>query len=128
MPLAFIPLTIGYFQHQHWKQHQTRTWRNDMHIWSARLVIVLGIIDGCIPNIGLTYYFGLPALLVLVIYVGVTAWYEWKRRREGKSTGRTELVEADGRRKEDRVKVGGTERAELEARGKERGREVQSVE
>ena len=91
MPIALVPLIFGYFQHRHWKQHQIRTWRNDVHIWSARLVIVLGIIDGCLPNIGLTYYFGISALLVLVIYIVVMIRYECKRWRERKSTGRTEV-------------------------------------
>jgi hypothetical protein len=53
-----------------------------LHKWASRALVLLLIIDGVIPNAAPTTYFGIPALVVVLVYIPAIIWYEVKKRRE----------------------------------------------
>jgi hypothetical protein len=78
--LFFIPLILGYPQHSYYSGHQKRSWRGIFYLWTARILILAGIIDGFIigPNIYYVVIGGLKIIFYLVALF-VLAWTERRR-------------------------------------------------
>jgi hypothetical protein len=79
---VFVPLVIGYLQHDFWKKYQRPSWRNVVHVWTARIFILLGLIDAVLPNVPANPYFGGVSALLVLIYLVVVVRWEWKRRQK----------------------------------------------
>jgi hypothetical protein len=54
---------------------------NFWHKWSARLLLVIGIVEGFIPNISISIYFLVPAVIIVLVYVPVAVLHEVIRAR-----------------------------------------------
>jgi hypothetical protein len=68
--LFIIPLALGFLQHNYYNAHQKRSWRGIYHFWSARILILIGIIDGYLvgPN---AIYAGIGGLTIIFYLVGL---------------------------------------------------------
>ena len=78
--MSFTTL-LGWRSHMYWKKYNVTAWSNHAHKWSGRLYVVLILIEGALPNARLTLYYGIPALIMLLIYILVAVMYEIKTRR-----------------------------------------------
>jgi hypothetical protein len=78
--LFIIPLILGYLQHSYYRGHQKRSWRGISHLWTARILILAGIIDGCIigPNL---YYVVIGGLTIISYLVALFVLARKERRR-----------------------------------------------
>jgi predicted Na+-dependent transporter len=80
--LVIMPIAVGYVLHTFWKKHSRSSWRNPTHVWTGRVYILLLMADGFIPDIPPTIWFGAPCVLVLLIYLGIVGYWEWKKKRK----------------------------------------------
>jgi hypothetical protein len=69
--LMLVPLVLGWMQHDWFVKNRTRSWRGVWHMWMARLLILLGIVDGFLVGPSLIY--AAVAGLTLIFYLGFLA-------------------------------------------------------
>jgi hypothetical protein len=84
--MMVFTMVLGWRSHVYWKKHNVAAWGSHTHKWSGRLYLVLILIDGVLPNASPRLYYGIPALVIFLIYVFVAVRYEIKRRT-GSSPG-----------------------------------------
>jgi hypothetical protein len=78
--LFIIPLILGYMQHDYYEAHQKRSWRGIYHFWTARILILLGIIDGYV-SFGPNLIYATIGGLVIIFYLVTLFILGWREKR-----------------------------------------------
>jgi hypothetical protein len=67
-------------QHDYYEVHQKRSWRGIYHFWTARILILLGIIDGYV-SFGPNLIYATIGGLVIIFYLVTLFILGWREKR-----------------------------------------------
>lgn len=85
----FLQAGLGYVHHANYKKHQRRTWASHSHLWTGRVVIIVGMLNAVLgfvlaDNTAAAAAVGVVSVLVLIGLVATT--YFGSKRSQTKKT------------------------------------------